>query len=87
MPLSSPSTSAADIPSSGAVSRYITGYVISVLFIAVLYWCVMDDSETRRLLWLRWQARVAHRLAFPISRYGFKCEDEYQQAIERRRTV
>jgi len=87
MPELTPSTFAAASPSS-AVAKYVTAYVASVLFIALLYWALTDDdADGTRLVWYRFQAWMAHRIALPISSWGFRAEAKYQETIRRNRTV
>lgn len=85
-PALTPSTSVGDSPSS-AVAKYVASYVASVLFIALLYWALTEQGDGTRLIWYRLQARVAHRVALPISSWGFRAEAKYQETLNRNRTV
>ena len=77
-----------EVSPSSAVAKYVTAYVVSVLFIALLWWALTDnDAVGTRLVWYRFQAWTAHRIALPISSYGFKAEAKYQETLRRNRTV
>lgn len=87
MPLSPPSTSVTDTISKEGHSRAVQ-YITAVFFIGLCYWVLTDrDGEGTRLLWYRFQSLMAHRIALPISSWGFKAEEKYQRTLDRNRTV
>lgn len=70
------------------MSAAVKLYGSYVLLFAVLYWIFSEeDPDQRRLMWLRYQARICHRVATTISVYGFAREAEYQELLEHSRTV
>lgn len=86
-PPSLPLTSVTDTISREGHSRAVQ-YLTAVMFVALIYWVLTDrDGEGTRLLWYRFQSIAAHRIALPISSWGFKAEEKYQRTLDRNRTV